>query len=133
MLGLIQEAHMRWLAVTLSLVLAACTTTAEPVVTHTSPTKLSSAQIQSVQGEVKRLLKDPYSVRFGDILAIRDNNGAYHICVWHNAKNSFGAYTGMRPWYIIMTNGTFRHRTSIAGDDLETSSTCGRMAQYYSQ
>jgi hypothetical protein len=47
---------------------------------------------------VRKGLKDPESARFGDIRAVKRQGGKITVCGFVNAKNSFGGYTGMKPF-----------------------------------
>jgi hypothetical protein len=70
-------------------------------------------------------LKDPYSVRdlvtsepvqgkyWGGLLVTGGNVAAYRSCVQYNAKNSFGAYIGLRTYAFWMKNG--RIINTVAG------------------
>ena len=49
-------------------------------------------------------LKDPESVRFGEIWAMDGTNGKRSICGYVNAKNSYGGYTGMKVFNISNDN-----------------------------
>jgi hypothetical protein len=44
---------------------------------------------------VKRILKDPYSARFGDVKV----DGAF-VCGLVNSKNTFGAYEGNKRFFV---------------------------------
>lgn len=59
---------------------------------------LSISQRTDVQMVIKYSLKDPGSAVFGPISAARKNDGIVVVCGWINAKNSFGGYTGNRPF-----------------------------------
>lgn len=62
--------------------------------------------------KIKGLVKDPYSIRSSEIsnpqsgfVGILRGGSAPVICVRFNGKNSFGAYTGVRPWAFVYRNG----------------------------
>lgn len=60
--------------------------------------------IRLVVSDVKHGLKDPYSAKFNSLFARRER--AYiSVCGEVNAKNSFGAYVGSRPFF-----GVVRHK-----------------------
>ncbi len=59
------------------------------------PKMLSAKEKKQVKQEVGGLLKDPYSAVYGDIFSYIDPvTGERKICVFVNAKNAFGGYTG---------------------------------------
>ena len=69
-----------------------------------------------VQNWLRASLKDPYSVRdlrierpVADRFFVGLLNGgyvdAYQTCVTYNAKNSYGAYVGIRDYRFLLKNG----------------------------
>lgn len=87
-------------AAAISMDLAACVTATPPEPTHTYvPTTLTADQIAAVKAGTKLGLKDPDSARFDHpILAVMDETGQIWVCSSVNAKNSFGGYTGDKPF-----------------------------------
>lgn len=43
-------------------------------------------------------MKDPESARFGRMLAGTDSKGGISVCLMVNAKNSYGGYSGEKPY-----------------------------------
>jgi hypothetical protein len=48
------------------------------------------------------MMKDPDSVRFGAMVAVSQENGSLFVCGEVNSRNSFGGYTGMLPFVVIL-------------------------------
>jgi hypothetical protein len=55
---------------------------------------LSKDQVSTVHDEIRSVLKDPQSGRFGKMAAVRSISGAITICGWVSARG----YTGERPF-----------------------------------
>ena len=71
-----------------------------------TPTQLTKADLALVQDGIKRILKDPESVRFGNMVAGADSKGQIRVvCLHVNAKNSYGGYTGDKPYMGVMLDG----------------------------
>lgn len=72
----------------------------------------------------KQTLKDPYSIKSAEISDPREvfvgliNGGKVPgVCVRFNAKNSFGAYIGQRPFVVAFKNGSiFYGAEPVFGD-----------------
>jgi hypothetical protein len=62
------------------------------------PVSLSPRQLTAVEDGVKSILKDPDSARISGIVAGVGSDGTITACGWVNAKNSYGGYTGKRPF-----------------------------------
>lgn len=58
---------------------------------------------EAIKRSVLHALKDPESARFGDFIVGVEKDGTITVCGWVNAKNSYGGYTGMSPFYGLMT------------------------------
>lgn len=66
------------------------------------PMRLEGYQRAAIENAVKQNLKDPYSAMFPSMIAFRDQGSrAVHVCGVVNAKNSFGGYTGGKPFYAL--------------------------------
>ena len=67
---------------------------------HVHEPKLTSLQIDAVHRGIRNRLKDPNSAIFGRIVAgvSGDDPNMLSVCGWVNAKNSYGGYTGDRPF-----------------------------------
>lgn len=76
------------------------------MVTKTPPVELPSPKgaEQQVKERLLSVLKDPESVRWGDIHYFESstNAGAIDVCGELNAKNSYGGYAGMSPFYVAL-------------------------------
>ena len=69
------------------------------------PTTLTQEQKTAVQSGVKLDLKDPESARFGLMVAASHPNKSSMVCGMVNAKNSYGGYTGDRPYFGLLISG----------------------------
>ncbi|MBS7696272.1 MULTISPECIES: hypothetical protein [unclassified Chelatococcus] len=109
--------------VAVTVALAACNTSNQAAQTNPRvpmhPITLNKAQIDAIQSAVKRDLKDPYSAHFGEIKATRGADGTVVACGFLNAKNSFGAYTGMKPFAagLIEASGKYLGSARLVGGD----------------
>lgn len=65
---------------------------------HGKSVVLTPELTKSIQDGVRNKLKDPESARFGKIAA-GDVGGQTIVCGWVNAKNSYGGYIGMQPFF----------------------------------
>ncbi len=59
---------------------------------------LTAAQEEKVLDGLRKILKDPNSAILGQIEAGPEESGTIYICGFVNAKNSFGGYTGDKPF-----------------------------------
>ena len=66
------------------------------------PEPLSQQRVEVIQQDIRSLLKDPDSARFGKMIGGRDSRGRLHVCGWVNGKDSSGSYTGMTPFAGVM-------------------------------
>lgn len=83
---------------------------------------LDEFQLTSIHNGVRKKLKDPDSAQFGSIGFIQIGEQIYSVCGWVNAKNSFGGYTGSKPYYgILMDHGPEASflAMSIGGSDVD--------------
>jgi hypothetical protein len=102
-----------------ALVLAGCQTTAAQApapsaassdpIEKGSPVSLTAAQNAAVKAGVRKSLKDPDSARFDDgFKAVKDSKGVVSVCGMVNAKNSYGGYTGSKPFVgVLVSSGGF--------------------------
>lgn len=65
--------------------------------------RLSTKERSWVDSVVKKKLKDPYSAVMGPMTAGIDKKGVVYVCGSVNAKNSYGAYTGLRPFIGMLS------------------------------
>lgn len=66
------------------------------------PAQLTSSEREIVLQALKSNLKDPYSAVISNVTARKSANGeVFKVCGMVNAKNSYGAYTGSRPFYVF--------------------------------
>lgn len=89
-----------------------------PQVPPSTPVTLTPQQVEALHAAFRRALKDPESARFGGQVAGRDSKGAIWVCGTVNAKNSFGGYTGMKP-YIGGVEGNRAQIGPVASDQVE--------------
>ena len=59
-------------------------------------------KIEAAKSRLAMKMKDPESVRFADVVSHESGNSST-VCGWVNAKNSFGAYVGFKPFYVMDT------------------------------
>jgi hypothetical protein len=78
---------------------------------------LSAAETKAVHEAVRSSLKDPESARFGRALAGK-LKGDVLVCGMVNAKNSYGGYTGEKPYFGLLFEGKRFGVAKIAGDDI---------------
>lgn len=55
-------------------------------------------RIEAAQAKLSMKMKDPESTRYVDVV-ISEKGGL--VCGWVNAKNSYGAYVGFKPFYVM--------------------------------
>ena len=98
-------------AVAVSLLLAGCTTTS-PATTAALASQVPADYKVQVIAYVKETMKDPYSLKSGQISAPRPvfvglvNGGTLPgVCVRMNGKNSFGAYIGVQTMVAAFRDG----------------------------
>lgn len=94
-------------AAVLSVALVGCMTTETPPATQATtvePPKLlnqvqlTKEDVASIQAGVRSSLKDPDSARFGRMIAGKEDDGSFTVCLMVNAKNSYGGYSGEKPF-----------------------------------
>lgn len=84
---------------------------------------LTSEQLDTVYQGVRDELKDPNSAIFGRVVAgtTPESDNILLVCGWVNAKNSYGGYTGEKPFMGSMIRGVrFFTLLSIGGTDSQT-------------
>ena len=75
--------------------------------------------IIQAENTVRTRLKDPDSARFAGV-SLNEKTGS--ICGWVNAKNSWGGYTGMTEFVLIVPTGEFVLRPATSGQsDVESN------------
>ena len=85
------------------LVLTGCATTA---LYKFSPYPGGRAELDVAKRAIVASLKDPESARFGSATFYQnDTLGKKLVCIYVNAKNSFGGYTGMQPATVELRDG----------------------------
>lgn len=115
--------------IALALSLAACASTGggpasrgEPV---GAPYQLTASESKLIEDGVRDALKDPNSAMFGQMVAVRvPGDDMTTVCGYVNAKNSFGGYTGDKPFMgmLAYVDGKPFHFgvTGMGGTDTET-------------
>jgi hypothetical protein len=91
----------------------ATTTTSSPVVypklISKSQVSLSASQESQARSIISQDLKDPQSAQFRswqtEKRLLDNGKTVLSICGEINAKNSYGAYTGFRPFNVTLMNG----------------------------
>lgn len=67
---------------------------------------LSSREIAAVKEGIIKGLRDPDSAKFGNMVAAAAKHETAgeikYVCGYINAKNSYGGYTGMTPYFGIL-------------------------------
>ena len=82
---------------TVAAVLSACGSPApnrEPI--RWTVDEASTHEVSEAKDAILRVLKDPGSARFGKAWAMQGSNGLRSTCIYVNARNSFGGYTGFK-------------------------------------
>jgi len=120
------------LAIIAAIVLSGCTTTASvPPTPVTTPVSLSAAQQKAVQEGVRGSLKDPNSAMFrGQLRAARSEEGVTFVCGVVNAKNSYGGYTGDKPFIGGMESDGKFIVAGMGGTDTESLSVISVCQKY---
>lgn len=100
-------------AVLLSTVLLVAVQVSAAIAQTYTPETLKLEDIDFVKKSVAKRLKDPDSAKFlGEFSAAKeDGNDSLVVCGRVNAKNSFGAYAGASPFYVVLTQ-------NMKGNDL---------------
>jgi hypothetical protein len=125
-----------------ALLLTACNSTPRPTVSATSAPqpeakfediKLSSAQITKVKQAVIERLKDPESARFNSAFVASKQEGLIYVCSFVNAKNSYGGYTGNKPFQAILHKDQTVVFVVLGGDDEDDNyvlNACSKKSAY---
>ena len=104
----------------LVLLLAGCAAESGPPQVQTGSAEnyqrvsLAPQQMQLVYSGVQRMLSDPASAQFGQIVAGRKPDGTVYVCGSVNARTSSGAFTGDQPFYGTLDQREFT-QIKIAG------------------
>lgn len=93
------------------------------------PIALTPAQVEAVEAGVRRSLKDPNSGRVESVLGSRTAAGHVQACGLVNGRNSYGAFTGARPFVGMMIGGSFEVISIGDGDtgDMAVRVACQRL------
>ncbi|MBX3580787.1 MAG: hypothetical protein KF810_02675 [Rhizobiaceae bacterium] len=86
---------------------------------------LTAEDIAAVKRDLAASMKDPESARFGEtMMASPGGAGLINVCGTVNGKNSFGGYTGSKPFMGSLTTNNAGKRVfipvGIGGTDSET-------------
>lgn len=91
------------------LLLSGCITSSAPPPATTSsapkilaPYTLAKDEVSAVEKGVREVLKDPDSARFGRMVAGSNGADTVTVCLMVNAKNSYGGYTGEKPYMGLL-------------------------------
>lgn len=63
-----------------------------------APIEDQAALIADAKKKLERDLKDPSSVQYRDVYVVKPGTAPY-VCGEYNAKNSYGAYVGFKPFF----------------------------------
>lgn len=111
------------------LALAGCAEPPKNEIKPGVPYSLSKKEVSLVKRDVASALKDPNSARFGRIAAAKKDSDVVVVCGFVNGRNSYGGYTGEKPFMGVLTANGFLVG-SIAGasdsDYIATVRTCQR-------
>ena len=89
-----------------------------------TPVSLSHAQQKVVRTGVAQELKDPEAARFTKIIAGRGAKGSITVCGLVNGKNSYGAYTGAKPFIGVLLSDRFLISGSVDSNPSTTFAMC---------
>jgi hypothetical protein len=111
-------------AVAAALTLTACVEPTAPEAPEIrTPVSLSQAQKRQIEQGVRDVLKDPASAQFGAMAASRNEEDVITACGYVNARNSFGGYSGMKPFMGVITSGGGFTVAGIGSSDLDSRAT----------
>lgn len=129
----------KWVLVACAM-LAGCTAAQQspaPLEKSTTYRALSAGDVKIVQDGVRKSLKDPGSATFGPMTAAQEGKDHSWVCGVVNAKNSFGGYTGNRPFMGMLVHmgvggkGVSMFQvTSMGGTEAETYATMEMCSRY---
>lgn len=82
----------------------------------TRPYHLSAVELEVIKRDLAESLKDPGSAIFGAIAAVEDTKGVVTVCGVVNGRNSYGGYTGKKPFTGVLGTNTRGQRVfGLAG------------------
>lgn len=88
------------------------------------PYTLPPSDVEVVKRDVASSLKDPQSAVFGEMAASISSRGVVQVCGMVNARNSFGGYTGHKPFLGVLATNTSGQRvfgvSAVGGTDTES-------------
>lgn len=75
----------------------------------------NSVELKSIKSALANRLKDPDSIKLSEI-RVKDD----YVCGFINAKNSYGGYTGKKPFYgMLMSQGRLFGVVGIGDNESE--------------
>lgn len=80
------------------------------------PQPTDAALLKEAKAHVASKMKDPYSVRFQEVKACKFEDGEKFAFGLVNAKNSYGAYSGVTPFVYYRTLDKSQPFSKVAGD-----------------
>lgn len=99
------------------LLAAAGCATAPPPPAITETRALTTAEKDVLARALPITLKDPGAAQFRWLpIVLRDGTAPIGYCAWVNGKNSYGAYTGFKRFFAMVTRG---HGGVITGGAIE--------------
>ncbi|MEB3782420.1 hypothetical protein LLW09_07610 [Pseudomonas paracarnis] len=86
----------------IALVLGACSVASSALAVQLQWYRVEATkqQIAYAKDKASYDLLDPQSAQFRNIYAVSSGNGHDYVCGQINAKNSYGAYTGFKAFYV---------------------------------
>jgi hypothetical protein len=76
---------------------------------------ITSRDSSIIHNAVISVLRDPESARFGIQAGAKQADGTVIVCGEVNARNSFGGYTGMKPYLVVYSPSLMMGRVAALG------------------
>src|SRR5947209_16662235 len=70
-----------------------------------------------IRAAIPGIFKDPSSVQQTSVTPPRRDKKGWSVCLFANAKNAYGGYTGIRATEVIIKNGRIADVTDISDPD----------------
>ena len=108
----------------LRIILSACLAGTSAACSSTNPQSqkniavgLLEPQLVTIEAGVRSVMKDPESARFGPYWAAQKPDGTTIVCGYVNGRNSFGGYTGDKPYLAGLAADNAFGGATIASDE----------------
>lgn len=92
--------HRLLIASGLTLTLTACQMAPAGIEVTMEPMELTPRIMEKTRTVVTYNFKDPDTAKLRDEFGFRLSSGDIAVCGEYNARNSYGAYTGYKPYYV---------------------------------